>query len=110
MKHSKAGIQFAQAALQYAAPTVGLCYYFAAAAISVCILQNRRKNRKNRSRRAITYNMFFILVTYIVQFGLLLIDLSSTDPQISGVAANVNPQSSLGRRIHSMNLFSDVFR
>ncbi|KAL9028063.1 MAG: hypothetical protein Q9196_003510 [Gyalolechia fulgens] len=83
-------MEAAQTALHYAAPVTVLLYYLGASAVSVCTLQNGRKHRQNRSRRATTYGIYVVLVTYAVQSGLLILDSLSTTPWISSVAANVN--------------------
>ncbi|KAL8937206.1 MAG: hypothetical protein Q9211_003802 [Gyalolechia sp. 1 TL-2023] len=90
MHQSKTRMEAAQTALHYAAPVTVLLYYLGASAVSVCTLQNGRKHRQNRSRRATTYGIYVVLVTYAVQSGLLILDSLSTTPWISSVAANVN--------------------
>ncbi|KAL8841224.1 MAG: hypothetical protein Q9170_001013 [Blastenia crenularia] len=85
----------ALAILQYAAPLVVVLYCLGATATDVCTLHGRRKHRRNRTRRFVTGGMGFILLTYLLQSGLLLIDTFSANPRISSLAANVNATSSV---------------
>ncbi|KAL8778539.1 MAG: hypothetical protein Q9213_007368 [Squamulea squamosa] len=87
-------MQKAQATLQYVAPVINLLYYLATITFSICTLQIRPKDKRDRLRQITIWCVHLISITYLVQFGDLLIDSLSPTPTISTLAANINAASS----------------
>lgn len=92
-------METAQAAIDYAAPITVLTYCLGASAVSFCTLQKGHKPWQSRSRRAITYSMYFVLVTYAVQSGVLVLDSLSNVPSVSSVAGNASTRGPSSIRI-----------
>ncbi|KAL8900445.1 MAG: hypothetical protein Q9207_005693 [Kuettlingeria erythrocarpa] len=95
MGHSETRVQMAQAILLYAAPIVVLLYYLVALVTSACTLQKGRKYKSRRQHQTTVAFVCFILVTYLLQSGLLVTDPFAHIQQASSVAANVHAISSL---------------
>ncbi|KAL8767500.1 MAG: hypothetical protein Q9209_006007 [Squamulea sp. 1 TL-2023] len=87
-------MQKAQTTLQYIAPAIILLYYLATISFSSCMLQTRRKDKRDRPRNITIWCVQLISITYLIQCGDLLIDSLSAIPSISTLAANINAASS----------------
>ncbi len=79
----------AQTTLLYAAPVVVLLYYLGALITSACTLQKGLKYRSKRHHQTIVAFVCLIVVTYLLQSGLLITDSFALIQQASSVAANV---------------------
>ena len=84
-------MQTAQTALQYAAPVIVLFYYVFTVTFSLCTLQSRRNNKRDRLLQITNCCVRLISINYLAQLGYLVIDSLSPTPSISTLAANVSP-------------------
>ncbi len=60
--------------LHYAYPTVVFVYYMATSTVAVCTLQTRSSEQAHPRRRAITWLLMFIIMTYFAQLAVLAIN------------------------------------
>lgn len=90
MAHPSIRMQKAQAALQYAAPAIVLFYYLFSILSAVITLQTGHKYKQPRLRQITIWCVRLILVTYLAQWGDLVIDSISAHQTTSTLATNVS--------------------
>lgn len=61
------------ASLHYAYPTIVFVYYMATSTVAVCTLQTRSSEQAHPRRRAITWLLMFVILTYFAQLVVLAI-------------------------------------
>lgn len=64
-------LRHALASLHYAYPTTVFVYYMVTSTIAVCTLQTRSSEQAHPRRRAITWLLMFMILTYFAQLGAL---------------------------------------